>query len=80
MWRTLGLIVAPKADVVVRLGGKGYAPEHLIDALTASSAVSRRRVRLVSHEVSEIKNRQTDAFRPGSKGCVLEVDCHFRMC
>ncbi len=80
MWRTLGLILAPKADVVVRLGGKGYDPEHLIDALMASSAVSRRRVRLVSHEVSEIKNRQTDAFRPGSKGCVLEVDCQFRMC
>ena len=79
MWRTLGLILAPKADVVVRLGGKGSAPERLIEALTASSAVSRRRVRLVSHETSEIRNRQTDAFRPGSKGCILEVDCHFRV-
>ena len=79
MWRTLGLILAPKADVVVRLGGKGFPPEHLVEALSASSVVSRRRVRLVSHEVSKIKNRQTDAFRPGSKGCILEVDCHYRM-
>jgi hypothetical protein len=79
MWRTLGLVLAPKSNVVVRLGGKGQAPDRLIGALTASSVVGRRRVRLVSHEISEIKNRQTDAFRPGSKGCLLEVDCHFRM-
>ncbi len=80
MWRTLGLVLAPKADVVVRLGGKGYSPERLVNALTASSAVTRRRVRLVAHEVSEIKNRQTEVFRPGSKGCMLEVDCHFQVC
>jgi hypothetical protein len=79
MWRTLGLVLAPKADLVVRLGGKGSTPDHLIEALTGSSAVSRRRVKLVSSETSEIKNRQTDAFRPGSKGCILEVDCHFRV-
>lgn len=79
MWRTLGLILAPKADVVVRLGGKNTSPKHLVEALTASSAVSRRQVKLVSHETSAIKNRQTGAFRPGSKGCILEVDCHFRV-
>lgn len=79
MWRVLGLILAPKSNVVVRLGGKSGGPEQLVEALAASSAVSRRRVKLVSHELSEIRNRQTGAFRPGSKGCVLEVDCHFRM-
>lgn len=71
--------MAPGADVIVRLGGKGDHPERLVEALGASSAVSRRRVKLVSHEMSQIRNRQTDAFRPGSKGCMLEVDCHFRM-
>jgi len=79
MWRSLGQILAPRSDVVVRLGGKGATPDHLVSALTASSAVSKRCVRLVTHETSTIKNRQTDAFRPGSKGCILEVDCHFRM-
>jgi len=79
MWRVLGLILAPRADVVIRLGARGSSPEQLVAALTAASMVSKRRVRLVSQEVSEIKNRQTDAFRPGSKGCTLEVDCHFRM-
>lgn len=79
MWRTLGLILSPKADVVVRLGGKGYTPDRLTDALTACSAVTSRRVRLVRHEVSTVKNKQTSAFRPGSKGCSFEVDCHFRV-
>jgi hypothetical protein len=79
MWRTLGLILAPKADIVVRLGGKTYTPDRLIEMLRASSAVGKRQVRLISHEVSEIRNRQTDAFRPGTKGCLLEVDCHFQM-
>lgn len=79
MWRTLGLILAPKADVVIRLGGKDSTPERLVEALTASSTVSRRRVKLMSHEISTIKNRQTDAFRPGAKGCIFEVDCHYRM-
>jgi len=79
MWRTLSLVLAPKSNVVVRFGGKGLAPGQLIETLAASSAVSRRRVRIASHEISEIKNRQTDAFRPGSKGCLIEVDCHFIM-
>ena len=79
MWRTLGLVLAPKADIVVRLGGKGFTPEHLVEALTASGAVSKRPVRLISHETTTIKNRQTDAFRPGSKGCKFEVDCYLRM-
>ena len=79
MWRVFGLILAPEADIVIRLGGNSYTAEQLLDALAGSSAVSRRRVRLVGHEVSEIRNRQTRAFRPGSKGCVLEVDCHFRV-
>jgi len=79
IWRTLGLILSPKADVVVRLGGKGFNPDRLTDALTGCSAVTSRRVRLVSHEVSKFKKKQTGAFRPGSKGCSFEVDCHFRV-
>ncbi|NVM24106.1 MAG: DNA methylase [Desulfobacterales bacterium] len=79
MWRVFGLILAPNANIVVRFGGKGYEPNQLIDAMTACSVVSRRRVRLAHHAVSVIKNKQTDVFRPGSKGCKFEVDCHFRM-
>lgn len=79
MWRTLGLVLAPRAEVVIRLGGRASVTEHLVNALTGSAAVSRRRVKLVSCEVSEIRKRQTGAFRPGSKGCLREVDCHFSL-
>lgn len=77
MWRTLGLVLSRKAAVVVRIGAVRYAPEVLVKQLVASAMVSRRTVRLVDSVVSEIKGRQTESFRPGSKGCTVEVDCHF---
>ena len=79
LWRTLGLILSKRSNVVVRLGGKGLSPSTLVGALLGSSTVSGRRVRLVSSEVSEIKNRQTEVFRPGSTGCLVEIDCHFAL-
>lgn len=78
-WRCAGLVLDSKAEIIIRIGGKKLRPEHIADSLLASSPVSKRKVSLVSHEVSQIRHRQTDAFRPGSKGCAVEVDCHFRM-
>ena len=79
MWRVLGCILAPRADVVIRLGGKDLDPDRIVGGLTGTSVFSARRTALVSHEVSAIRNRQTDAFRPGSQGCRIEVDCHFSL-
>jgi len=79
MWRSLGAILAPKAQVVIRIGTRRLEPKALVKTLTAMSQFSQRKVALVSSEVSELKNRQTDLFRPGSKGCSVEVDCHFSM-
>jgi hypothetical protein len=79
MWRVLGAVLAPKSDIVVRFGAKRMAPLQMVRTLQAASVFAHRRVRLASHEVSEIRNRQTDAFRPGSRGCLVEVDCHFAM-
>ncbi len=77
MWRVLGRILSRDAHVVIRLGGKGLKPDEIRGCLSATSAFSNRRVHLLSHEVSQIKRRQTDSFRPGSTGCRVEVDCHF---
>jgi hypothetical protein len=78
MWGVLGRVLAPDANVVVRLGGKGLTPDELADGLLRTSAATGRQVRLAGeYEVSNIKGRQTDSFRPGTKGCVVEVDCHF---
>jgi hypothetical protein len=77
MWRSLGTVLAPKAHVVIRIGTRRIDPERLVRILTGTSQLSQRHVQLVSSSVSELKNRQTDLFRPGSKGCSVEVDCHY---
>ena len=68
-----------KSDVVIRVGARRISPSRLVSGLEGVARASGRRVKLVNHEVSSIVRRQTDAFRPGSTGCKVEVDCHFRM-
>jgi hypothetical protein len=79
MWRTLSLVLDKKSDVVIRLGATRIGPERLVKALEGVAKVSNRKIRLVDSYVSEIIKRQTESFRPGSKGCRVEVDCHFRV-
>ena len=78
MWRSLGAVMADGAHVVIRIGSRRISPELLKRGLTGCGQFSGRKVKLISNEVTEIKKRQTDAFRPGTKGCVVELDCHFR--
>ena len=77
MWRSLGAVMTRNAHIVVRIGTGRIPPEALVQSLTATAVVSKRKVRLVESTISELRNRQTDLFRPGSKGCSVEVDCHF---
>jgi hypothetical protein len=76
-WRMLGHVMAADSNVVMRVGMKGVEPERIADGLLGCSVLSQREVRLVSTETSEIRRRQTGSFRPGSSGCLLEVDAHF---
>jgi hypothetical protein len=78
MWRSLGAVMADGAHVVIRIGSRRASPNLLKRGLAGCGQFSGRKVKLVSHRVTEIKKRQTDAFRPGTKGCVVELDCHFR--
>jgi hypothetical protein len=79
MWRVLGQLLAPRANVVIRLGGINLDEKLMEQGLLATSQFSRRKVALAHREVSEITGRQTDSFRPGSSGCRTEVDFHFRV-
>jgi len=79
MWRSLGSVLAPKSHVVLRIGSRKLQPDHLLETLVSSSTFSGRKTKLASHNISELRNRQTDAFRPGSKGCLVEVDAHFEI-
>ena len=78
MWRSLGAVMADGSHVVVRIGSRKISPDFLKRGLTGCAQFSGRKVKLVSSQVTEIKRRQTDAFRPGTTGCVVELDCHFR--
>lgn len=79
MWRVLGNVCDSNTRVVIRLGGKSLEPDQLVDGLLGASLAARRKVSLLERDESEIKGRQTDSFRPGSKGCLVEVDCLFRI-
>lgn len=79
MWRMLGQVLGKNANVVIRIGGKGFDPDETAAKLEATSLFSRRKTKLVEYETSQIKKRQTDVFRPGSKGCLVESDFHFHV-
>ena len=75
MWRAFGASLGKKANVVIRIGSRSADPDRLRDAVFASSVFSGRKTELVAYEISELRNRQTETFRPGSRGCLVEVDC-----
>jgi hypothetical protein len=78
MWRMFGKVMARKAHVVIRLGGRAGDPGEMVSKLADAGRWAGRPLRLVSHEISALRGRQTGAFRPGSQGCLAEVDSHFQ--
>jgi hypothetical protein len=79
MWRSLGAVLKKNSHIVLRVGSRRQSPDAIRNCLRHTSGQSGRNVRLVSSRTSEIRNRQTRAFSPGSLGCLLELDCHFVM-
>lgn len=77
MWRVLGRLLGPEANVVTRIGAKKIDPPRIVSGQLGVSVYSGREVSLVSSSVSDLRGRQTRAFRPGSVGVLREVDCHF---
>lgn len=77
LWRVLGLVLAKKSHVVIRMGGKKLTPKKIADGLTANGCFSGRKVELIHSEVSVLQKRQTASFRPGAPGGGYEVDCCF---
>lgn len=77
MWRSLGAVLAHGAHVIIRIGSRTESPATVKDSLTGCSKVSDRKVSLLSSRVSQIRNRQTRSFQPGTKGCLVESDFHF---
>jgi hypothetical protein len=78
-WKVIGSMVAANGHVVFRLGGKNLPVRDIREGLVAASHKSGRHCELRETYVSEIRRRQTPAFRPNSVGCMFEVDCHFQL-
>lgn len=76
-WSGVSGLLAPGCTIVIRIGGMSFAPAEL-----EAGVLSSLREGLGSPEldviqpldVSEIRNRQTNVFRPGTKGKRLEYD------
>lgn len=79
-WSGIAPFLKPKAVLVCRLGAKGMGTKRLSRGLIESlSAIFPQVHELSKPRVSTIRNRQTDSFRPGSRGCLYEIDYVFRL-
>lgn len=76
MWRMLGEILEKDANVILRIGCRKTQPDLLATRVFASSKLSGRKSKLVSTNITEIKNNQVRAVNKSTQGCRCEVDCH----
>lgn len=82
VWRGCASLLHPGSVLVVRIGGKGFDRAQLLDGLRESLTwgLSPAGIRVLEMGVtSEIKNRQTNSFRPGTKNSRFEHDFVFEV-
>jgi hypothetical protein len=81
VWKGFQPMLAKKAVLVCRIGAKGLDLEALSLGLRQSLRAASVRFRAIEGPtVTRIHKRQTDYFRPGSKGCLYEADFVFQLC
>jgi hypothetical protein len=81
-WRGCSPLLHPKSVIVIRIGGTRLAKEDLFVGLKDSfaSALTEFRIHPVHRGLTtEIKNRQTNAFRPGTQPQRFEHDFAFEL-
>ena len=78
MWQSLDSMVASKGHVIIRIGSRSMKSDVMKKGLIDAAALGDRKIRLVSSRVTELQKRQTGSFVPNSKGCRVELDCHFQ--
>jgi hypothetical protein len=74
IWEHLGIWSPPGAREYKQPGEASQLANLVV---AAWALLSGRKVRPMTAETSEIRRRQTGAFRPGSAGCLQELDAHF---
>ncbi len=77
-WGGLASLLARKAVIVCRIGGKGLSVSELTKGMeTSLTSVFPRGSFLKNPVVSSLKHRQTQSFAPDASGCIFEVDYTF---
>src|SRR6185312_10226092 len=80
VWIGLRQLTNTRAYLVCRIGARGISQDTLKHEFLRSLKVAFPKARLSrSPVVSRIRNRQTEVFRPGSKGCLYETDFFVRL-
>jgi hypothetical protein len=80
VWDGIAPLLQNKARLVCRIGAKGMSAEEITEGLTDSIHGTFPKAQLQQPPViSLLRKRQTDSFRPGSTGCMFELDYIFRI-
>lgn len=79
-WQGIAPLVKDGAVLACRMGGKEMDRDELLAGLLRSIRKAFPAAFLISPpEQTVLTGRQTDAFRPGSRGCEYEWDFHVRL-
>ena len=76
-WTGMAGLLAPDCTIVIRIGGMSFEPEELEAGVLSSlrEGLGCTSLDVIQPlDVSEIKNRQTNVFRPGTNGKRVEYD------
>lgn len=76
-WSGVSGLLARDCTIVIRIGGMSFAPDELEQGVLVSlrEGLGCSSLDVIQPlDVSEIKNRQTNVFRPGTKGKRVEYD------
>lgn len=80
VWSGLAGMLAPKSVMICRIGTKHQSIEDLASSLSSSLRAAFPKTRVLRPAVvSNIRNRQTEYFHPGTTGCLREVDFAFQL-
>jgi hypothetical protein len=76
-WAGISGLLAADCTIVIRIGGMSFGPDELEEGVLSSlrKGLGCNSLDVIQPlDVSEIKNRQTNVFRPGTKGKRVEYD------
>jgi len=80
VWRGIAPLIRPNAKLICRIGTKRIKKSEITSGLKKSVIEVFPGASLIRKPATSVlKKRQTEAFRPGSTGCLFEIDYVFNL-